>query len=120
MTDPNTLGKPISDGRVQTVSLMVLAGIAVVFSVYWLRPILVPFILACFIVSGVGPLLSHVESRIGVSRLSAAAMTFLFCIALLGAFGMTLFVSIVDLYSNSGDYLDRVRRLTAMVEDNIP
>jgi len=120
MKEPDSQGKPISDRRIQTVSLMVLAAIAGVFSVYWLRPVLVPFILACFIVSGVGPLLSHVESRIGVSRLSAAAMTFLFCLALLGAFGLTLFASIVDLYSNSGDYLERVRRLTAMVEDNIP
>ena len=120
MNAPAPAGKPISNGRIQTVSLMVLACIASVFSVYWLRPVLVPFIVACFIVSGVAPILSMVERRLGVSRLMAAAITFLCCLAVLGVFGMTLFVSIMDLSNNAPAYQERVYRLTAMVQDVLP
>lgn len=120
MNEPAPVGKTISDGRIQAVSLMVLAGIAGVFSVYWLRPVLVPFIVACFIVSGVTPILAAVENRLGVSRLMAAFMTFLCCLTVLGIFGLTLFVSIMDLSANAGAYQDRVYRLTAIVQDVLP
>ena len=109
--------KRITDRHIQTVCLMILAGVAGVYVVYWLRPVLVPFIVACFIVSGVGPILSYLENRFHVSRVVAAGMAFLFGVGLMGIFGLTISFSIIDLAKNKEDYRKRVRQLVDKVDD---
>ncbi|KAA5539108.1 AI-2E family transporter [Roseiconus nitratireducens] len=99
---------------------MVLASAAGIYMVYWLRPVLVPFVVACFIVSGVGPILNLLESRFGISRLIAAFLTFLFGVVLMGIFGFTIWASMVDLSANAGDYRQRVRELIVEAEDRLP
>lgn len=99
---------------------MVLAGVASVYMVYWLRPVLVPFVVACFVVSGVGPILNYLEKRLGVSRLVAAGIAFLAGILLLAVFGITVWGSFVDLSRNSGAYRTRVTQLVSEFEDFLP
>ncbi|WP_201743808.1 AI-2E family transporter [Roseiconus nitratireducens] len=112
--------RSISDVRQQTICQMVLASAAGIYMVYWLRPVLVPFVVACFIVSGVGPILNLLESRFGISRLIAAFLTFLFGVVLMGIFGFTIWASMVDLSANAGDYRQRVRELIVEAEDRLP
>lgn len=54
--------------RIQTACLLVLVAVCITFSVYWLRPVLVPLVVAFFVVSGVSPVLSVLEKRLGVTR----------------------------------------------------
>ncbi len=63
--------------RVQTACLLVLVAVCITFSVYWLRPVLVPLVVAFFVVSGISPVLSVLEKRLGVTRIVAAGLTFL-------------------------------------------
>ena len=63
--------------RVQTICLAVLTVVAVTFSIYWLRPVLVPLVVALFVVAGISPVLSTLEHGLGVNRLVAAILTFL-------------------------------------------
>ena len=112
--------KRISERHIQTVCLMVLATVAAGFSLYWLRPILVPFVVATFVVSGIGPLLASIENRLGVSRLIAAGLTFLFGVAIMAAFGLTVWVSILDWQINSAAYRQRVLDLVLKVGDRVP
>lgn len=117
MSDADKQEKRLDDQHIQTVCLMVLAGVAGVYLVYWLRPVLVPFIVACFIVSGVGPILTHLEHRFNVSRVVAAGMAFLLGVALMGIFGLTISFSIIDLANNKDDYRKRVRQLVNRLDD---
>ena len=117
MSDADKQEKRLDDQHIQTVCLMVLAGVAGVYLVYWLRPVLVPFIVACFIVSGVGPILSYLEHRFNVSRVVAAGMAFLLGVALMGIFGLTISFSIIDLANNKDDYRKRVRQLVNRLDD---
>lgn len=112
-------GKKITDRQIQTVCLMVLASVAGIYLVYWLRPVLVPFIVACFIVSGVGPILGYLENRFNVSRVVAAGMAFLLGVALMGVFGLTISFSIIDLAKNKDDYRNRVRQLVDTIDDKL-
>jgi AI-2 transport protein TqsA len=112
--------KSISDRRIQSVCLMVLASVAIIYLVFWLRPVLVPFVVACFIVSGVGPVLTYLENRFSVSRLIAAGMAFLFGVALMSVFGLTIWVSLIDLSANARSYRKRVSELVAKVEQVVP
>ena len=109
-----------STRRVQTVCLLVLSAATVIYFIYWLRPVLVPFVVAVFVVSGVEPILQSLEQRLGVNRLIAAAITFLVGLAVMIIFAWLLVGSVLDLANNAGAYRKRVRELTNTVERYIP
>ncbi|MEM9366614.1 MAG: AI-2E family transporter [Planctomycetota bacterium] len=108
--------QPASPQRIQTISLMVLAAVAGTFSIYWLRPVLVPLVVAFMVVSGISPILTVLEKRLGVSRLFAAALTFLAGLVLMFVFGVSIWKSMVDLRSNSQDYRTRVAEIVNWAE----
>ncbi|WP_413431064.1 AI-2E family transporter [Crateriforma spongiae] len=110
----------ISETRIQTICLMILASVAGIYLVFWLRPVLVPLVVAFFIVSGVAPILDFLEKRFGVSRLVAAGIAFLLGLAVMTLFGVTVWVSMVDLSTNSSDYRQRVRQLVMKAESVLP
>lgn len=111
MTDSDAImqtTKEIPYARTQAISLMVLAAVALTFSIYWLRPVLVPLVVALFVVSGVSPILRMLEKRLGVSRVIAAVLTFLAGVVMLIVFGISIWVSMLDLKKNAPAYGDRV------------
>lgn len=99
---------------------MILAGVASVYMVYWLRPVLVPLVVACFIVSGLSPILGWLERRLHVSKIVAAGIAFLAGILMLIVFGITVWGSLLDLSANSAAYRNRVQELVREVQDNLP
>ncbi len=105
-----------SSTRIQTVSVAVLAVVAVTFSIYWLRPVLVPLVVALFVVSGVSPILNTLERRLGVNRIIAAGLTFLSGVGLLLVFGFSVWLSLVDLNKNSSVYRGRVEAIVDWAE----
>ncbi len=102
--------------RIQTVCLMVLAVAAATFSIYWLRPVLVPLVVALFVVSGVSPILKTLERSLGVNRIIAAGLTFLAGVGLLIVFGFSIWMSMVDLNDNSQMYRQRVEEIVNWAE----
>ena len=55
--------------KIQTISLLVLAVLGSTYLIYWLRPVLVPFVVALFVVSGLSPILAVLERTLGVTRM---------------------------------------------------
>lgn len=108
-----------SRSRIQTICLLVLTAAIITYFIYWLRPVLVPLVVAVFVVSGVGPILKTLQNRLGVTRLAAAFLTFLAGVAVLIVFGCSLWVSVIDLNNNSEAYLNRVSDIVEKVEDKI-
>jgi len=109
-----------SQSRVQTLCLIVLVAVAITYMVYWLRPVLVPFIVAIFVVSGISPVLDALERRLGVTRIVAAGLTFLAGVVILIIFGISIWLSVLELSNNAGAYRARVRELVEEVEERIP
>ncbi len=110
------IGNEKDISRIQTVCLMVLAVVAATYSIYWLRPVLVPLVVALFVVSGITPVLNSLERRLGVNRIVAAGLTFLAGLVVLLIFGLSIWVSIGDLQRNSSDYRGRVQEIVNQVE----
>lgn len=102
--------------KTQTVCLMVIAVVLVTFSIYWLRPVLVPLVVALFVVSGVTPLLNWLEQKLGVNRLVAAGITFVAGLGVMFIFGLTIWVSMLDLSQNAGSYRNRVQEIVDTLE----
>ncbi len=106
--------------RVQTACLLVLVAVCITFSVYWLRPVLVPLVVAFFVVSGISPVLSVLEKRLGVTRIVAAGLTFLAGVIVLIIFGCSIWVSMIDLSTNAQAYRNRVSTIVNRVESYLP
>lgn len=108
-----------SRSNIQTICLLVLTAAVVTYLIYWLRPVLVPLVVAIFVVSGVGPILKTLEYRLGVTRVVAAGLTFLAGVVILVVFGCSLWISVIDLSRNAPAYRGRVTELATRVERTV-
>jgi len=106
--------------RIQSICLMILTGIAIVATLYWLRPVLVPFLLSVFLVCGIAPLLDLIQQRLGGPRIVAVAITFLLGIALLAILWLVVWLSVASLMKDADTYRDRFDKLVARLSAVIP
>jgi AI-2 transport protein TqsA len=102
-----------TQSRIQTICLVVIATSAVTYMIYWLRPVLVPFVVALFIVSGIMPLLQMLEKRLRVNRIVAAGISFLLGLGVLFVAGLCLWLSVLEMTDRGQAYRERVGELIA-------
>lgn len=88
--------------------------------VYWLRPVLVPFVVALLVVSGVTPILEMMERTLRVSRLVASVMAFVAGLFVLGILCICLWISVQQIREEGKAYQSRVSELLGVVQDWIP
>ncbi|QDT08159.1 AI-2E family transporter [Stieleria marina] len=110
----------LTESRVQTICLIVIAVFAAMYAVYWLRPVLVPFVVSVFVVSGLVPILSGLEKRLQVNRLVAAMITLVVGMFVLAAFVVLIGNSVTELRQNSDAYLNSVEELVGKFESQFP
>ena len=70
-------GRAEREARIQTVSLLVLATIATATALYWLAPVMIPFVLALFLAMGLAPLIDLQIRYLKSPRPLAVLTTFL-------------------------------------------
>lgn len=97
------------DERVRTVSLLILATVAVGFVLYWLQAVLVPFVLSVFIALGLAPLIDTLTDRARLPRWLAVVVTLMIAIAVLGLVAFLITVSANRLAANAASYQQQVR-----------
>lgn len=106
--------------RIQTICLMILATTAIMYAIYWLRPVLVPFVIAVFVVSGIAPVLDMLQRRLRVNRLVAAGIAFVAGLLVLLLLGGTLWASTIELRESAPAYRQRIQELLRAAEDLLP
>ena len=106
--------------KTQTTCLVILATIAVGFSLAFLKSVLLPFVIALFIVIGLQPILEFVEKKLKLHRLVAFAVTFLAGVALSVGFAFMVWVSVSDLSRNSDAYSERFGEIATWLMDRLP
>lgn len=112
MTDLTQLQR---DSRIRTTALVVLTFIAVAVALYFLRPVLMPFVLALFIASGLVPVLNAVQRGLDSSRPRAIFVTFLLSITLTVALWAIIAVSIKQLSSAEKPYTAGFKLMLARI-----
>ncbi len=105
--------------KTQTVCMVVLATIAVGFSLFYLKSVLLPFVIALFVVIGVRPVLDFFETKLKMSRYFSFAVAFAIGTAMLIGFGLLIWLSINDLTRNSGAYEERLNAIGQWVGDRL-
>ena len=104
--------------KIHTTCLMVLATVAIGLALYWLRPVLVPFVLALFFAAGLAPILDLIEDRLGAPRLVAVAIAFLVGLMLLFLLWTFVALSVQSLIQDKDTYLNRVDELIVKINKN--
>ncbi|QDS94321.1 AI-2 transport protein TqsA [Roseimaritima multifibrata] len=105
-----------SHAKIQTFCLVVIATAVVIYLIYWLRPVLVPFVVAAFVVSGVTPIVEAFEKRLGVSRVIAAGLTFLIGLMATVVLGICLWLSVAQMAEHGDLYRIRVLKLSTTID----
>ena len=109
----------IRDSKIRTTCLVILTFIAVAVALYFLRPVLMPFVLALFIASGLVPLLNMVQTRLGSSRPMAIFITALISITATVAMWMVIGVSVRGLWDEKGQYRAGFDEMLARISDTL-
>ena len=98
----------IEQNRLNTVSLLVLAAVAGGFALHWMRPVLVPFVLALMLAYLVAPLVDGLQVQLRAPRWAALLSAFCTIAVILGLLSIILFTSVAGLVENADLYKDRL------------
>jgi len=99
---------------------VILATIAVAASLEYLESVLLPFVIALFVVIGCRPILEFVEKRLRLHRFFAFVVTFSVGVALLVGFALMIIFSANDLAANKGQYEQRLKAIVQWVATHLP
>lgn len=112
--------------RMQTICLLVISFIVGAAALYWLQPVMIPFMIAVFIALVLTPLIELIVRYLRFPRPLAVIATVILIFIIFGIFGGMITVSIKGLADNSEQYqkqieniLDRVGSLPLLKEFGI-
>lgn len=109
-----------SNQTLQTICLAVIATAVATYMVYWLRPVLVPFVVSLLVVSGVTPILQLMERTLRVNRLTASVIAFVTGLLVLAALCVCLWISVRQIEEEGQAYRARVSELVVAVQGWLP
>ncbi len=113
-----------TQARTQTAALAILAAVALGAALYWLRSVLVPFVLAIFIAYALAPLVALLHRRLRVPRLVALVLAFALTFVLLGGIGVLVSTSVAQVAQNAESYRAQIvetwGRVLLFLEDRTP
>jgi AI-2 transport protein TqsA len=108
------------DLHVQMVCQMVTAAILVGAAIYWLRPVLLPFVMALFLVSGLAPILEWIEKRLRVGRLVSVTVAFALGVLIVAALWSAVWYSLVAIEANLTKYEPELETLLSSFSGWLP
>jgi AI-2 transport protein TqsA len=106
--------------RIQTIALLTLAVFAAAFALYWMKPVLVPFVLALFISVGARPVIDWQADRLHLPRNLAVGTTLLLALLVLFLAGLLISISVAQLVANADDYKRNVASMLETVATKLP
>jgi AI-2 transport protein TqsA len=101
--------------KTRTICLIILTTIATGLSLYWLRTVLVPFVIALFVAIGCRPLLEYFERKLGFHRIVSFVLTFLLGCCILVGLGILVWASINELSRQPEAYEQRLTTIARWV-----
>ncbi len=113
----NPIEPPIrAELHVQTVCLSALTVVAVGFALWWLRPVMIPFVMAAFLAVALMPLVDFLDVRCRIPRTSAVCLALLLAVLVLVGIGLLVDVSVNQITSNAPSYEKKMEDLLKGIE----
>lgn len=106
--------------RTQTIGILILATIAVATVLYWLRAVMIPFVLAIFVAVTVRPVIQLLTERLRIPRVLAVLV-----VVVIVGFGLNVLAGLViaslqQLADNAAMYQSQFRTMIQQLSDQIP
>lgn len=105
--------------KTQTVCLVILATIAAGFSLFYLKSVLLPFVIALFVVIGCRPVLEFLQTKLKLNRYVAFLVAFAIGTGMLVGFALMIWLSVNDLRRNTGAYETKLNTIAQWVGENL-
>lgn len=97
-----------SEERIRTIGVMVIAAVATAAALYWLRPVLIPLVLALLLSYMLSPLVELLIRRLRLPRLLAVAVALLLGALIVVVLGGLISSSVQKLAQNANAYEARI------------
>lgn len=108
------------DTRIQTYCLVILTLIMTSFALYWLRPILIPFIMALFIYLGLAATVDFQIAQFRVPRALALLTTLVAAVLIFTAVAVLVSASVRQITSQADTYQAQFGKMLVRLTDLIP
>ena len=108
------------ESRVQAACLVILTTIAVGGALYWLQPVLIPFVLAIFVALALSPLVDLQIRVLRLPRALALLATLVLVVILFGLMTMVVSVSVNQLAENAGTYEGQLDLMLERISTRLP
>ncbi len=106
--------------QIQTICLIILSTIAVAFAFYWLKPVLIPFVLALFLAIGLAPVVNLLARHLRLPRMLSVLVTLILAVVVLALLGMAITSSLGGLADNADLYQTRMQELLDQAVEKLP
>jgi AI-2 transport protein TqsA len=102
-----------ADQRLQTTCLLVLTTFVVAVALYWLKAVMIPFVLAVLVTFAINPAVGLLTEKAKIPRALSIAGVFLIGFGLFTVSGGLITSSVGQLAQNAGAYQEKITRLIA-------
>jgi AI-2 transport protein TqsA len=109
-----------SNSRIQTTCVIILATVAAGFAMWWLRGVLIPFVVAVFVMIGLTPMVSLLRRRLRFPKVLAVFVTLIFAVVVLSAVGVVIANSLGGVSEYAETSQVRIELLLNKVADALP
>jgi AI-2 transport protein TqsA len=110
----------VLENRVQTVCLLVLSAVALGGTMFWLKPVMIPFVLALFISLGLNSVVNVQMELLKIPRVLALISTLLLAFLVFTLLGLLVTASVGQLADNASTYVAQVTRLIEQLGKILP
>lgn len=110
----------LTELRIQTVSLLIIATVLAAVGLYWLKSVMIPFVLALFLALGLAPVVDGQIRLLRFPKSLAVFVTFLLSMALLLLSVSVVTGAVSQLATNAGAYQERLTRLVDWAANTLP
>ena len=101
--------------RIQTVCLLIICSVAIGVTLFMLRTVMVPFVLAIFSALGLSPLIAFQRRYLRLPNSVAILTTFIIGFVVLSLLGGLISISLRQLTNNANAYQQQINRLLDQV-----
>jgi AI-2 transport protein TqsA len=108
------------DARIQTVCLLIVAAVAIGVAMFYLRPVLIPLVLAVFFTYCLSPIIDFQEKRLKFPPLLASISTALLGCVLLFLLWTLISASVSQIRMNADVYHQQLRQLADDALEDLP
>ncbi len=108
------------ENRIQTICLIVLSAVSLGGTMFWLKPVMIPFVLALFISLGLNSLVNAQMELLKVPRVLAVISTLMLAFLLFSLLGVLITASVGQLADNASTYIAQVTRFLERLGQVLP